>query len=250
MTSITALDFMNESHDKIVTSFPGGEFVTEVDGPLNAYYGYETDGLISTSGELIGPKGLPMEAGDVKFVDKDGNGIINEADKRAIGDPNPDLFGSIFTSLSWRNLELFLNFNYSLGNELYNHTRVLNEGMADYANQSTTVLDRWTPDNTDADLPRISYGDPTGNTVFSDRWIEDGSYVKLGQVTLNYHFNKQEGWYNGITVYLTATNLLTLTNYSGYDPEFSYMNNPFIQGVDYGLMPEAKTFIIGLKLDL
>jgi hypothetical protein len=191
-----------------------------------------------------------MEAGDIRYVDHDGNNEINEADKRAIGDPNPDLFGGIFTSLIWRNLELFARFDYALGNELYNHTRLYTEGMHDYANQSTKVLDRWTPDRTNAELPRISYGDPTGNTVFSDRWIEDGSYVKLGQLTLNYHIPQREGLFNGITVYVTATNLLTLTNYSGYDPEFSYMNNPFIQGVDYGLMPGTKTFIVGLKLDL
>ncbi len=251
LTRVTSLEFLNEATEYIVTNIPGAQFITEVDGPVNAYYGYRTDGLISAAeaGTIIGPKGLPLEEGDVKFVD-DGDGIINEADKTAIGDPNPDLFGSIYTAFAWRNFELFINFNYSLGNDLYNHMRYYTESMTNYSNQSTSVLDRWTPSNTGATIPRVSYGDPTGNAVFSDRWIEDGSYLRLGQLTLNYHIPQREGWFKGITVYVTATNLLTFTKYSGYDPEFIYMNSPFYQGVDYGMMPQSKSFIVGLKLDL
>jgi hypothetical protein len=219
---------------------------------VNAYYGYKTDGLISSSeaGTIIGPKGNPLEAGDVKFVDADENNIINEADKTIIGDPNPDLFGSIFTSLSYGNFEFYDCFNYSLGNDLYNHVKYSSESMLDYSNQNVSVLDRWTTSNTDAELPRASYGDPTGNSVFSDRWIEDGSYIKLSQLTVSYFLPSIGGLFNGVTFYVTATNLLTLTKYSGYDPEFSYMNTPFYQGVDYGMMPGTKTFIVGLKLDL
>jgi hypothetical protein len=99
-------------------------------------------------------------------------------------------------------------------------------------------------------MPRASYGDPSGNTLFSDRWVEDGSFLKLSQVTLSYFLPSIAGVFNGVTFYVTATNLLTLTKYSGYDPEFSYINNPFYQGVDYGMMPGTQSFIIGLKLDL
>lgn len=122
--------------------------------------------------------------------------------------------------------------------------------MSTYANQSSTVLERWTPSNTSATLPRASYGDPTGNTVFSDRWIEDGSYLRLGQLTLNYNLPPIPGFIKGIGIYLTATNLITISQYSGYDTDFIYMNNPFYMGVDYGKMPQTKSFIIGLKLDL
>ncbi len=251
MTRVTSLEFLNEATEHIVTSIPGAQFITEVDGPVNAYFGYQTDGLISAAeaGSLIGPNGYPMQEGDVKYVDN-GDGVINEADKTAIGDPNPDLFGSIFTAFSWKNFELFINFNYSVGNDLYNQMRKQSESMSDYANQSTSILDRWTPSNTGASIPGISYGDPRGNSVFSDRWIEEGSYVRLGQLTLNYRIPQKEGLFNGITVYVTATNLLTFTTYSGYDPEFIYMNSPFYQGVDYGMMPQSKSFIVGLKLDL
>jgi hypothetical protein len=93
-------------------------------------------------------------------------------------------------------------------------------------------------------------GDPTGNTVFSDRWIEDGSYLRLKQLTLNYSLPPVTGIYKGLTIYVTGTNLLTFTKYTGYDPDFLYSNNPFFMGVDYGKMPQTKSFIIGLKLDL
>jgi len=250
--TITGLDFINPANEHLITSVQGAQYITEVDGPLNAYYGFQTDGLLAAgeAGSLVGPKGLPMEEGDVKYVDQNSDGVINEADKMNIGDPNPDMYGSIFTSLSWKNLELLVNFNYAMGNDIYNHSRTQTEGMWDYANQSTAVLERWTPDNTGASIPRISQGDPTGNMAFSDRWIEDGSYLRLAQLTVNYHIAGQEGWFSGITLYATATNLLTLTGYSGYDPEFMYMNSPFYQGIDYGLMPMSKTFILGLKLDL
>ena len=252
MTEITSLEFINPEAEHVITSIPGAQFITSVNNPVNAYYGYKTDGLISSSeaGTIIGPKGNPLEAGDVKFVDADENNIINEADKTIIGDPNPDLFGSIFTSLSYGNFEFYACFNYSLGNDLYNHVKYSSESMLDYSNQNVSVLDRWTTSNTDAELPRASYGDPTGNSVFSDRWIEDGSYIKLSQLTVSYFLPSIGGLFNGVTFYVTATNLLTLTKYSGYDPEFSYMNTPFYQGVDYGMMPGTKTFIVGLKLDL
>jgi TonB-linked SusC/RagA family outer membrane protein len=251
-TEVTALDFINENTEHIITNFYGGQFITSVGNPMNAYYGLETDGLISAgeAGTITGPLGYPMEEGDIKYVDRNTDGVINEEDKTIIGDPNPDLFGSIFTSLSLGRIELSVTFDYSLGNEVYNYMRTLTEGMSTYANQSTAVLDRWTPSNTGATIPRTSYGDPTGNTVFSDRWIEDGSYVRLGQLTLSYSLPSIAGLTQGVVIYVTATNLLTITDYSGYDPEFAYLNNPFYMGVDYGMMPRSRSFIVGLKLNL
>jgi hypothetical protein len=252
MTEVTSLEFLNDAEEQIVTSIPGAQFVTSVGNAVNAYYGYQTNGIITASeaGTVTGPKGNLMEAGDVKYMDFDGNNIINEADKTIIGDPNPDLFGSIFTSLAYNNLELYIRFNYSMGNDLFNFLRYQTESMSNYSNQSVTVLDRWTTSDTWSEMPRAIYGDPNGNTVFSDRWIEDGSFLKLSQVTLSYFLPSIGGVFNGVTFYVTATNLLTFTNYSGYDPEFSYLNNPFYQGVDYGMMPGTQSFIVGLKLDL
>jgi len=251
-SEVTSLEFLNEETDFIVTPIAKAAYITQEGGPINGFYGFETNGLISQAeaGNITGPNGLPMQAGDVKYVDQDGNNIINEADKTMIGDPNPDMYGGIFTSLSYGRLELFARFNYSVGNDVFNYVKYRTESMSDYSNQSVAVLDRWTPSNTGAEIPRISYGDPTGNTLFSDRWIEDGTYFRLGQLTLKYHFNNIAGLFNGVDLYITATNLLTITNYSGYDPEFMYKNSPFYQGVDYGMIPLTRTFIAGLKLNL
>ena len=252
LTEIASLEFVNPDTKNIITSIKGAQFITSAGNPVNAYYGYKTNGIISAAeaGTVTGPKGIPMEAGDIRFVDVDGNKIINNADKMIIGDPNPDLFGNVYTDLSYKNFELSVCLNYSLGNEVFNYVRYLSEGMDTYNNQSATVLDRWTTSNTGADMPRASFGDPAGNTVFSDRWIEDGSYFRLKQVTLSYNVPPVQGIYKGITVYLTANNLLTFTGYTGYDPEFMYVNSPFYMGVDYGKMPLTRSFIIGLKLDL
>lgn len=251
-TEITSLDFLNPETEYIITSIKGAQLITSEGNPVNAYYGYKTDGLISESeaGSVTGPKGVPMQAGDVKYVDVDQNNVINEDDKMIIGDPNPDLFGGIHTALSYANFELSALFYYSMGNDVYNYMRYRTESMDSYGNQSTAVLDRWTPSNTGADLPRVSYGDPTGNTVFSDRWIEDGSYLRLERITLSYFLPDIAGLTKGVTLYVTATNLLTLTNYTGYDPEFIYLNSPFYMGVDYGMMPQSRSFIAGLKLNL
>ncbi len=251
-TEITGLEFLNPAEENIITSIQGVQYITSVGNSVNAYYGYQTNGIISESeaGTVIGPRGYPMEAGDMKYMDFDGNNIINELDKTIIGDPNPDLFGNLFTSFSYKNLELYIRFSYSLGNELVNFMRYQTESMSNYNNQSVSVLDRWTTSNTGSLMPRASYGDPNGNSLFSDRWVEDGSFLKLSQVTLSYFLPSIGGVFNGVTFYVTATNLLTLTNYSGYDPEFSYMNNPFYQGVDYGMMPGSQSFIVGVKLDL
>ena len=250
-TEVSRLDFLNDEVKYIITKVQGAELITSVGNPVNVYYGYETDGILSEfeAGTITGPKGLPMEAGDIRFVDQDGNGIINDADKTIIGDPNPALFGSLFTSLGFRNIELSVNLIYSMGNDLFSYRRYRLESMSDYHNQSSTILNRWSPENPGASLPRASYGDPTGNTVFSDRWIEDGSYIRLGQLTLSYNLPPITGVYKGAVLYVTAKNLFTINNYSGYDPEFIYMNNPFYMGIDYGMMPLSKLFVIGLKMN-
>lgn len=251
-TVIKSLDLLNPEQESIVTPIEGGEMITSVDNAINAFYGYKTNGIYnntSDANKVTGPNGLPMEAGDVRFVDTDGNNSIDEADKMIIGDPNPDFFGGIYTAFGFKNFEFSALFNYSVGNDIFNYLRYRSESMDTYSNQSTSVLDRWTESNTNASFPRASIGDPTGNTAFSDRWIEDGSFVRLKQIRLSYKLPQFFGL-RGFTVYTTATNVLTFTKYKGYDPEFQYGNNPFYMGVDYGQMPQPKSFIVGVKVDL
>lgn len=253
LTEITSMKFLNPASTSILTPFEGGEYITSVGSAVNAFYGYKTNGVFATDEEAAqytGPKGKTMHAGDIRYVDVNGDKIINNADKVIIGNPNPKLFGGINTTLSYKNFELDAFFNYSLGNDIFNFVRYKLESMDTYSNQSASVLQRWTPTNTNAKMPRASIGDPTGNTAFSDRWIEDGSYLRLKQLTLNYTLPQLTGVYKGLTLYLTATNLITFTKYTGYDPDFLYSNNPFYMGIDYGKIPQTRSFIVGLKLNL
>lgn len=252
MTEIKSLKFLDPSTSNVITPIAGGEYITSVGNAVNAFWGYETNGIIndgSASG-IIGPNRIPMAEGDIRFVDKDNNQIIDENDKVIIGNPNPDFFGGVNTTLKYKNMELAAFFSYSVGNEIFNYVRYKAESMDTYSNQMISVLDRWTPANASNTMPRASFGDPTGNTAFSDRWIEDGSYLRLKQLTFSYKLPQVANLYKGITLYVTGTNLLTFTKYTGYDPDFLYSNNPFYMGVDYGKMPQPKSFIVGLKLDL
>ncbi|MBN1927450.1 MAG: SusC/RagA family TonB-linked outer membrane protein [Prolixibacteraceae bacterium] len=251
-SKISALDFIYDNSKFLVTPVEGAEYITSVGNSPNAFYGYKVEGIFQNDGDaskVIGPKGLAMKAGDVKFWDSDGNNIINEADKTIIGDPNPDFFGGLYTALRYKNIELSASLSYSVGNDVFNYVRYKAESMDGWSNQLSTVLDRWTPNNASSVMPRGAFSDPTGNAVFSDRWIEDGSYLKLNQLTFTYNL-PQNSLYKGIAIYVTATNIFTLTEYSGFDPESMYMNNPFYMGIDYGQMPQARSIILGLKLDL
>jgi len=252
MTEIKSLKFLDPTTSSVVTPIVGGEYITSVGNGVNAFWGYKTNGIFNdgTASGTIGPNRIPMAEGDIRFVDRDDNKIIDNNDKMIIGDPNPDFFGGINTTLKFKRLELAAFFSYSVGNDIFNYVRYKAESMDTYGNQMISVLDRWTPSNPSTTMPRASFGDPTGNTAFSDRWIEDGSYVRLKQLTLNYKLPQVTGLYKGITLYVTGTNLLTFTEYTGYDPDFLYSNNPFYMGVDYGKMPQPRSFIVGLKLDL
>ena len=143
-----------------------------------------------------------------------------------------------------------MGFNYSLGNDVYNYYRSLLEGGNNFFNQSVAMLNRWTIDEQITDMPRIAYGDPVGNARFSDRWIEDGSYLRLKSVQLQYKFPIVSNWLQGLTVWCAAENLLTWTKYLGNDPEFSVNNKILYQGVDAGLLPQSRSFHLGVKINL
>lgn len=252
INEVKMLKFINPEQDNIVIKVEGAEYVVSVGNSVNAFYGYKTNGIYTDASEasgVTGPNAIAMQAGDIRFIDFDNNGIIDENDKTIIGDPNPKLFGGVSTSLSWKRIELLAFFTFSSGNDAFNYVRYKGESMDTYNNQFTTVVNRWTAGNTYASMPRASFGDPTGNSVFSDRWIEDASYLRLKQLTISYDLPGSH-LYKGIKVFVTASNLFTITKYSGYDPEFMYVNNPFGMGIDYGSIPQTRSFIIGLKLGL
>ena len=233
--------------------------LTEVGKAANLFYGYKTDGVLTTN-KAADDAGLYQlasngskqyfGAGDMKFVDVDGNHEINEKDMQVIGDPNPDIYGGIYTSLNYKHLTLSLNFKYSLGNDLYNYQRSVLEAGNNFYNQTTAMLRRWSFEGQETDMPKASYMDKMNNSRFSDRWIEDGSYLKLANVTLSYNIPISNVYIQGITVWGSANNLLTFTKYLGGDPEFAASNSVIGMGIDRGLNGAGRSFSLGLKLDL
>ena len=240
----------------------GGEVLTQVGQPLGVFYGYKTAGVISSSAEADAEKLYQTSntgvkeyfgAGDVRFVDlytADGKGYINENDKTVIGNPNPDLYGNIYTKFVYRDWQLNVGFNYSLGNDVYNYYRQQLESGSNFFNQTTAVLNRWSYDGQETNTPRIAYGDPMNNNRFSDRWIEDASYLRLKKLQISYNLPLSLSWLQGITIWGAAENLLTFTKYLGSDPEFSVSNNVMFQGVDAGLLPQSRSFHLGVKVNL
>ena len=241
------------------TTVYGGEVVTEVGQPIGAFYGYKTNGVFATAAEAtdagiyqVDATGKPeyFQAGDMKFVDMTGEGEINDEDKVILGDPHPDLYGNIFSKFTYKNWQLDVLFNYSLGNDAYNYYRQQLEGGSNFFNQTTAMLNRWSYDGQITNTPRIVYGDPMGNSRFSDRWIEDASYLRLKKVQLAYNLPLALSWLQGITIWGAAENLFTFTNYLGSDPEFSVSNNVLFQGVDAGVLSQSRSFHLGVKINL
>lgn len=243
------------------TDIASGLVRTEVGKPLGIFYGYKTAGIYQTADQaaseqlykMVGTAKLPYTAGDVRFVNvSNEDDLINENDMLQIGDPNPDLFGSFWTDLSWKRIKLAAVFRYSLGNDVYNYTRRNLESMSSFNNQTQAVLNRWRSEAQTASLPRAVYGDPMGNAAFSDRWIEDGSYLKLKNLSLSYEIPIQNGVLRSLMVYGAAENLFCLTRYKGYDPEIisSSAALPLYYGIDAFSTPTCSTFYIGIKLGL
>ncbi len=255
-----------------VKSLANGNFTSSIYGdnniltaegsPVGVFYGYKTKGVFANTAAaqaaglyIVDETGArkPFKAGDVIFEDINGDHEINEADKVIIGDPNPDIYGNLFLNLNWKRFTLGAVFNYSLGNDVYNYQRsVLNSGSTLY-NQQVAEVGHWRYENQEATLPRVEYGDPMGNNRFSDRWIEDGSYLRLKNVQLSYVIPIPEAWQSwlqGISVWAEGGNLFTLTKYTGSDPEFSVANSQLYQGIDAGTLAQGRTFSMGVKINL
>lgn len=254
--TVTALPDNNRSFE---TNLYGATIQTKVDQPVGVFYGYKTNGVYSTSAEaaangkyLVKENGdkLFFKAGDMNFVDQDGNGTIDEKDRTVIGDPNPDLYGNIHTTLSWKNLTLSAVFNYSLGNDIFNYQRSLLEGGTYFLNQTTAMKNRWTTEGQKTNYPRVEYKDPMGNARFSDRWIEDGSYLRLSNITLSYYLPIQSTYLQGITIFGNVNNLFTITKYLGSDPDCGIAGGILTQGIDRGLLGKGRSFSMGVNINL
>ena len=243
----------------ILTDICNGTIITEVGNPVGMFYGYKTEGVLTTAAQAqaanlsyIDGKGdkIAYQAGDMKFFDKNDDHVISEDDRVIIGDPNPDIYGNIYTRLNWKNWTLDASFTYSLGNDIYNYERSILESGKYFYNQTTAMNNRWTTEGQVTNIPRISYRDAQGNASFSDRWIEDGSFLRLSNVTINYTLPISSTYLQGITVWGAAYNLFTLTHYLGSNPDCSMSSNILYQGIDCGLLGSGRSFAMGVKINL
>ena len=238
----------------------GATIRTQVGQAANAFYGYKSLGVFSTTEEaqaaglyILGDNGVDKNyfgAGDIHFADLNGDHQITEADRTVIGDPNPDIYGNIFTTVAWKRLKLDVRFNYCAGNDVYNYMRAQLEGGSRFMNQSTALQRRWQVEGQNTDIPRIAFQDPMGNSRFSDRWIEDGSYLRLKSVTLSYDLPLKSEYIQGLQFWIQANNVFTLTKYLGSDPEFAMTGNVIGQGIDLGRLAQSRSLVAGVKINL
>ena len=261
ITSLPEQNYINKVY--------GAEILTSVGNPAGVFYGYKADGVFASEAEaskafggndyLKYPTGIQnnpyinFSAGDVHFCDITPDGIIDDKDKTIIGDPNPDIYGNIYTNFFMGKWSLDVTFKYSLGNDIYNYQRSQLESLNGFYNQSKAAVNRWTCEGQVTNMPRVCTTTSdlwVNNERFSDRWIEDGSYLKLKKVRLSYQTPLNLDWIQGLTVWAEANNLFTVTKYTGSDPEFSVASGILYQGIDAGLLPSNRSFNLGIKLNL
>ncbi|TCO09706.1 TonB-linked SusC/RagA family outer membrane protein [Natronoflexus pectinivorans] len=203
--------------------------------PLGGFYGYVSDGVDPETGDLI-------------YRDFDDKGFVSTSDRRYIGDPNPDFIFGLRNSFSYRGFSLNVLIQGSYGNDIFNASRIETEGMYDAKNQSRAVLDRWRIPGQITDMPRAGF-----EILPSSYFIEDGSYLRVKDVSLSYSINPNVLSRWGIArlePYVTASNLLTWTNYSGMDPEVNqWGGSGAVQGIDWGTYPQTKSFIFGVNVE-
>lgn len=207
--------------------------------PLGSFYGYVSEGV-------------DPETGMIKYKDVNNNGIFDTGDRTVIGNAQPDFIFGFTNTLSYKKFDLNVFFQGSYGNDIFNATRIDLEGMFDSKNQSTVVLDRWKNPGDITDIPRAIGNGNVDNVRNSSRFIEDGSYIRLKSITLNYRILEKRKWnaINQLSVYVTGYNLLTFTKYSGFDPEVNaYGNSATEMGIDYGTYPQSRTIIVGLNVE-
>ncbi|MBK5722065.1 TonB-dependent receptor [Dysgonomonas sp. Marseille-P4677] len=202
---------------------------------LGGFYGYISDGVDPETGDLI-------------YRDVNGNGKKDAGDRTFIGDPNPDFTYGLTNTFSWKNFNLSIFIQGSYGNDVYNASRIDTEGMYDGKNQSTRVLNRWRIPGQITDVPRANF-----NIENSSYFVEDGSYLRIKDISLSYNFKgsllKKLG-VSRLQPYFTATNLVTWTSYTGMDPEVNqWGNSGAVQGVDWGTYPHSKSYVFGLNVE-
>jgi TonB-dependent starch-binding outer membrane protein SusC len=249
---------------EIVTGVFGAQsHRTTVGEPLGYFYGYKTNGIYKTADEAA--KALPdassggAAAGDIRFVDVNGDGKVDSKDRTKLGSPIPGYFYGINGSASWKNIDFSVLLQGVGDVQVFNAARQSLESMNDGNNQLTSVLNRWTASNTGGTLPRATAADPNANNRYSDRWIEDGSYMRIKNMQIGYTLPNSISKATadilaGARIYIGIQNLATFTKYKGGDPEvtrgasFQKGEFPLANGQDSGGSPQPRIIQVGAQL--
>lgn len=257
---------LNDGVDNILVSTGAGlsgslvSYSTiQVGKPIGSFYGwrhsgvyrYSSDNTTNLSNSSVGTNGYVFRGGDLIFADMNGNNSIDYDDRVIIGNAQPDFTGGFSNTLKVKSFDLNFLMTFSYGNDMVNGTRYSAESGTGF-NGSTDLLRRWRNEGDITDIPKVNYADPAGNRRFSDRWVEDGSYLRLKTITLGYTVPPSlisRLKVRSCRMYLTAQNVFTITNYTGYDPEASAFNDNVARiGIDQGTYPQYRSLTFGINV--
>ncbi len=226
----------------------------EIGLPIGYFWGFKTDGIFQSMDEVfqhIGPTGRPLQPnarpGDVRFIDVNGDGVINADDRTMIGNPTPDWTFGMNANLEYKQFDFSMLLIGTYGNDIFNG---MQRQDLRYTNRTTAILDRWTGPGTSNTVPRYTWIDTNNNYRISDLYIEDGSFLRVKNIQVGYSLpNRLLSRINASVwrVYVSAENLFTLTNYTGADPEIGAMSS-FDIGIDRGIYPQSRTFRLGTSI--
>ncbi len=233
---LVSLDLQKVYYDAKTSDYTSSFVVRNEPGrSLGGFYGYVSDGVDPETGELM-------------YRDLNGDDKITSSDRTYIGDPNPDFSYGFTNTFSWKGIGLNIFLQGVQGNDIFNASRIETEGMYDGKNQSTKVLDRWKIPGQITDVPKANF-----DLKNSSYFIEDGSYLRLKEITLSYNVTSPllKKWgINKLQPYFTASNLYTWTSYSGIDPEVNqWGNSGAVQGIDWSTYPQSKTYLFGVNIE-
>lgn len=231
---------------------------TVVGGEVGAFYLYQTAGIFQSQDEIdkyVGPNGQKIQPnaapGDIKFVDQNGDGILNEDDKIYMGSAIPDVDFGLSLNASYKNFDFSVSMHGAFGKKMYNATKWFLERMTMTTNWSKATLNAWTPTNKNTSVPRAILTDPNGNQRESDRFLENASYLRINNIQIGYTIPASFSLGFGaasVRVYLSLENAITFTKYTGYDPTVTG-DDLFARGVDTGIYPTVRTIRTGIEIN-
>ncbi|EDM37763.1 putative outer membrane protein [Pedobacter sp. BAL39] len=233
--------------------------ILEVGQPIGSFFGWRHSGVYSNSTDntaqirnaSVGTNNYLFKGGDLIFQDLNNNGVIDNEDRSIIGNAQPKFTGGFTNNLKYKSFDLNILMTFSYGNDILNGTRYAAESATGFVG-AKSLLNRWRNEGDVTDIPKVNYADPAGNRRFSNRWLEDGSYLRAKTVTLGYQLPKSliaKASMKTCRVYVSAQNLFTITNYTGYDPEASSFNSQVTQiGIDQGTYPQYRAVTFGASV--